>query len=47
MIVILSTQVQFPQVTCLVLNEYIIVMASSSIVDRPCALKILEVFPEL
>jgi hypothetical protein len=40
-IVILPTQVQFPQVTCGALKEYIAIMASSLVVDRPCALKIL------
>jgi hypothetical protein len=39
--VILPTQVQFPQVTCSALNEYIIVMTLSLIVDWPCAMKIL------
>jgi hypothetical protein len=38
MIIILPTWVQFPQVTCL---ESIVVIASSLVVDRPCALKIV------
>jgi hypothetical protein len=41
MIVILPTQVQFPQVTYRALSEYIIVMASSPVDDNPCYLKIL------
>jgi hypothetical protein len=41
MIIILPTQVQFLQVICCALNEYIIVMASSHVVDWPCVVKII------
>jgi len=34
-------QVKFPQMTCCALNQYIIVMTSSLIVDWSCALRIL------